>query len=131
MSGHASIASEHVRLWRGVTIGRTIKFLVCLFVLSIPMEVLWGTQFNGVLYNCTDDIGFDYFMPGDWVHGAVVSVPQVSRDINMSHPDTVKAGWGIPQLWLLWSACFAVTVVLSLWISRPRWLYFIPLKSTS
>ena len=126
MSSFASTANGQAVLPCRVIVDWLLHFLGCLIGLSILMGIGWGTLIDGVLYNCTDGSGIDYFLPGDWVHGAIVSVPHVMRDCDMGHPDTVRAGWGIPQLWLLWSGCFASTIMLSLWLSRLRWRPFTP-----
>lgn len=98
------------------------KFLLCIVPLSLGLEVLWETQIAPHVYDCTDQVGFDYLIPGGWVHGKIATVPHVVHGRSMSEPDTVKEGWSEPRLWMLWLACFGGSVTLSLTLARTHWI---------
>jgi hypothetical protein len=95
-------------------------------------SALWGGLVGPNLYNCTDDgpsaypVGF--ISPGNWTHHPV-EVEHIVVDMNMNHPDTIKAGWSITGLWVLWSAMFSLSLLLSwitvckLWNRKPKTLH--------
>jgi hypothetical protein len=93
-------------------------FLIWLFYIGV-CSALWGGFVGPNLYNCTDDGPFMYKLgftfPGNWTHHPV-EVEHIVVDMNMNHPDTIKTGWSITGLWVLWSAMFSLSVVLS-WIT--------------
>lgn len=99
-----------------------VKFLLCIVPLSLGLEVLWETQIGPRVYDCTDDCGFEYLIPGEWVHGKIATVPRVVHNRSMSEPDTIKQGWTVPRLWMLWLACFGGSVALSLALARTHWI---------
>lgn len=82
--------------------------------LSIPMSVIWEVNFPGKIYHCTDDVGFGYFLPGDWIHGDAESLAEVRSATSrpMSEPDVIREGWSIGKLWLFWSLMFGSSVGL-------------------
>jgi hypothetical protein len=101
-----------------------VKFLLCIVSLSIALEVLWHTQIGPNLYDCTDAGVFEYLIPGEWVHGKIMTVPKVIHNRLMSEPDTIKEGWTVRRLWMLWMACFGGSVALSLALARAHWIPF-------
>ncbi|HZV35288.1 MAG TPA: hypothetical protein VFB72_12000 [Verrucomicrobiae bacterium] len=89
--------------------------VVCCSILFWPISfflfgVMWGVFVAPNLYNCTDDgpTGiWGFVFPGmGWPHGyyRVVQVKHIVPDMDMSHPDTIKAGWTMTGIWVLWSA---------------------------
>ena len=97
-------------------------FLAALLLLSAACAALWGGCVSNVVYNCTDDAGwFDFFTPGNWVHGKVAYVSAVKTGRSMSEPDQVLGIFGILGLWAIWTFLFAASVGVSLAISRKVW----------
>jgi hypothetical protein len=107
-----------------VTVG---KALVVMFVMTILCTVIWSYCVTDVLYNCTDAVGFDYLRPGDWVHEfaglQVVTVDHVDPNRSMSEPDTIRAGWTVGRLWLLWLGFLGASLLTSFLIARLRWFH--------
>ena len=100
-----------------------LKTAFALALLAIPMSIAWDSTFPGKVYYCTDDIGLDYLIPGNWVHGEIEYVDDVSAATSrsMSEPDVLLLGWSVGRLWLIWSAMFGSSLVLALFIARLRW----------
>jgi len=96
------------------------SFLVSWVVMTIVCTAVWGVVSEG-LYDCTDSIGFDYWHPGNWVHGDVAVVQQVVHHRSMSEPDTIQQGWSMARLWSLWYSFVSFSVVASMIITiSPR-----------
>ena len=100
-----------------------LKTVFALVLLAIPMSIAWDSTFPGKIYYCTDDIGFDYLIPGNWVHGEIEYVDDVSAAMSrsMSEPDVLLRGWSVARLWLIWSAMFGSSLVVALFVARLRW----------
>ena len=92
----------------------TIRFVVILAGCLAISVVCWDALVMGKLYYCTDEIGFDFLSPGDWVHGDVAFVSQIDSSVTMSEPDQILAGWSGGRLWVLWSAMLGGSLVISL-----------------
>ena len=89
-----------------------------MFVMTILFSFLWGKLIADRLYNCTDSIGFGYVRPGSWVHGKIAYVPEIITGRSMSEPDTIKEGWSIAGLWVLWFAMVGVSFGVSLLFAK-------------
>ncbi len=92
--------------------------------LVILMTIAWDLIFPGRIYYCTDEIGFDFLSPGDWVHGEfdIVSDVAVTTSRTMSEPDVLLEGWTIGSLWMVWGCMFLSSFSLALFLARYRWL---------
>jgi hypothetical protein len=105
---------------RRIFIG-TIKFVVTFAVMTIVCEVVWGRFVDGVLYNCTDEIG-GYLTPDNFVHEyagmRVRVVKQINSNDSMSSGDSIKEGWTIDRLWYLWFAFLGTSVMVSIALAR-------------
>ena len=77
------------------------KFVISMILTTIACTYIWGVAADS-LYDCTDPGAFDYWSPGDWVHGHVVTVAHVVHTNSMNEPDTIKQGWSVKSLWRLW-----------------------------
>jgi hypothetical protein len=99
-----------------------LKTVFALVLLAIPMSIVWDSTLPGKIYYCTDDIGLDYLIPGNWVHGEIEYVDDVSAAMSrsMSEPDVLLRGWSVGRLWLIWSAMFGSSLVVALYIARLR-----------
>jgi hypothetical protein len=42
-----------------------------------------------------------------------VPIERIVPDQNMNHPDTIKAGWTIQKIWMLWFAFVGMSFVAS------------------
>jgi hypothetical protein len=101
----------------------TAKFVFVMLAMTIVSMVVWQEFVTDRLYNCTDALWFDFLRPGfGWVHGNVAYVPVVVSGRSMSEPDTIKAGWTMTRLWLLWFSFIGVSVAVSLWLAWLSWL---------
>jgi hypothetical protein len=100
-----------------------LKTVFALVLLAIPMSIAWDSTFPGKIYYCTDDIGFDYLIPGNWVHGEIEYVDDVGAAMSrsMSEPDVLLRGWSVARLWLIWSVMFGSSLVVALFVARLRW----------
>ena len=96
------------------------KFLTSLVVMTVICTAAWEVV-SERLYDCRDSVGFDYWQPGNWVHGNVVAVQWVSHHRSMSELDTIKDGWSVPGLLCLWCSFVASSVVTSLALALPPW----------
>ena len=88
------------------------KFVVALVLTTVVCTLAWEVV-NERLYDCTDAFGFDYWQPGDWVHGGVAVIPQIVHHRSMSEPDTIKEGWSVAGLWRLWYFLVAISLAVS------------------
>jgi hypothetical protein len=102
----------------------TATFLIAALFCTVLCTIVWGDFVVGHLFNCTDSVPFNFLIPGDWVHGNYVFVPKINPSDSMSMPDSIKEGWSIPKLWLLWCSFVAISIVISaslpFLIFRPR-----------
>ena len=99
---------------------RILIFVGSLITTTVAFTWGWEIFIKNHLYNCTDHLPLDYLQPGQWVHHPV-AVQHVGVARSMSEPDTIKKGWSVPGLWLLW--CFFVggSVIVSLLLARLPW----------
>jgi hypothetical protein len=95
-------------------------FIGSLALMTIACTWGWDRFIGGTLYVCTDSVPFDFLNPGDWVHSPVI-VERVVAARSMSEPDTIRAGWSITRLWLLWCFLAAGSVIISLLVARLSW----------
>lgn len=72
--------------------------------MTILSSILWEQLITDRLSHCTDEIGFNYVMPGCWVHGEVQTVPEITAGPSPGGHDTIKEGWGVGGLWGLCGA---------------------------
>lgn len=79
---------------------------------------MWSSLVEGRLYYCSDETGFGYFHPGDWVHDPIVSEDFSERTGSMEDPDLIREGWSESLLWVLWSGTLGLTIILSALFSR-------------
>jgi len=103
------------------TIAVTIKFLLVLIIATIGWSVVWQYTLTGHVYDCTDEVGFDYLSPGDWVHGSIEYVDTIDTARVMELPDTLKRGWTIHHLWGIWLTMSALSVGAALLLSKVSW----------
>jgi hypothetical protein len=107
---------------------RNMVFIALLLTCSIFCTYAWNNWIAGKLYNCTDSVPFDFLRPGNWVHShdgiSVAVVPKINPSDSMDKPDTIKEGWSVLKLWLLWwsfvFASVAVSAVLAFLFFRLR-----------
>jgi hypothetical protein len=102
--------------WR--LMARTAAFVTSLLVCTVLCTIIWQMFITDRLYNCTDPAWLDYLFPGNWVHGKIEYVPVVTAGRSMSEPDTIKAGWSITGLWLLWLLFFLPSLIVSVLATR-------------
>ena len=102
-----------------------VKFVIAMVLLTVLMTMAWGAIFPGRIYFCTDEVGFDYLSPGNWVHGTpeVVDDVRESSDRDMGQPDVILEGWTVPKIWGVWILMFSTSVALGLFTARLRWLH--------
>jgi hypothetical protein len=109
---------------------KTVAFLFLILVCAISCIAIWNNFVDGKLYNCTDSIPFGFLHSGDWVHShnglSVAVVTKIDPSDPMDKPDSIKEGWSIPKLWLLWLAFVAASVAIS---ASFTFLIFRPQKS--
>jgi hypothetical protein len=96
------------------------KFFVALIVMTICCALAWEVV-SEQFYDCTDAASFDYLQPGNWVHRDVVIVDRVIHHRSMSEPDTIKAGWTVARLWVLWYSFVACSGIVSLLLAFVPW----------
>jgi hypothetical protein len=109
-----------------------LKALVAVIILTIPMSIAWEAIFPGRIYFCTDVVGLDYFQPGNWVHGEIDFVEDVTSasSRSMSDPDIIVRGWTTERLWMAWSTMFGASVIVAVLVARFRWLSRSPVSQT-
>ena len=102
------------------------KFASVMIAMTIVCAIAWQEGVAEYLYDRTDSVPGDFSRPGDWVHSfggySIVPVQHVVHGRSMSEPDTIKAGWGMVDLWLLWLSFVGVSVAVSFFLARKRWL---------
>lgn len=102
------------------------KFTVAFLMMAVICTIVWDSVVMENLYNCTDDNAFGFLRPGDWV-GAFGTFPIVQVDHithvsqSMSDPDTIKKGWTVTDLWLVWLSFVAVSLVVSIGLASLPW----------
>jgi len=94
-------------------LAKIATFLITLLVCLILSGIIWQILLPGKVYNCTDDNIFGFLWPGDWIHGNYVTVPKIDPSDSMSKPDSIKEGWSVPKLWLLWWAFVFASAAIS------------------
>ena len=94
-------------------LNRIARFLLALFLLNLIAVLIWSSAVEGELYYCSDEIGFGYLAPGDWVHEPIVSRDFAEKTGSMEDPDLIREGWSETSLWLLWMGVFGITILLS------------------
>ncbi|MBN8458906.1 MAG: hypothetical protein J0M04_19075 [Verrucomicrobia bacterium] len=99
----------------------TAKFLLVLAVLTAMCAIIWEFTLPGGVYDCTDEVGFDYLSPGDWVHGPIEYVEKIDTMRGMELPDTLKRGWTITGLWGIWWFMFGSSIIIAGFASRISW----------
>src|SRR5690348_12539188 len=102
------------------SISNVTKFLVSLVVTAMVCSLVWDELVNGRLYDCPHGGSLDCWFVGQWVHHPI-TVDHVVEGRSMSEPDTIKAGWSITGLWLLWFSFVASSLVASLTFASVRW----------
>ncbi len=101
------------------------KFLLVFAVTTLIDTVAWQKYVAADLYDCVDEAYPGYWEPGLWVHAhdgqSVVTASQVTHKHSMADPDTIKQGWSVPRLLVLWFAFFGASVLVSVVLARlPR-----------
>ena len=97
------------------------KFVIVLIVMTIICTIVWEFVGNR-LYDCTDASGFDYWQPGNWVHGKALVVHQVVHHRSMSEPDTIKEGWSVTGVWCLWYVFVVLSLVVGVLLAPTPWI---------
>ena len=100
------------------TIARFVAILTACLAVSV---VCWDVLVKGNLYYCTDEVGFDFLSPGDWVHGDVATVSKINTEVTMSEPDQILTGWSVDRLWGLWAGIIGASLLASCagcWVGR-------------
>jgi len=82
------------------SLNKIARFILVIFSLSLIAELIWSTCVQGSVYYCSDEVGFGYLMPGEWVHDATVSKDFSEVTNSMSDPDLIREGWSEFYLWL-------------------------------
>jgi hypothetical protein len=95
------------------------KFVISMIGVTVLFTLIWQGFVANTLYACTDSFGFDYWQPGDWVHHPI-SVHQVITKRSTSEPDTIKEGWSMTRLWILWGAFVVISLAISVWFTLER-----------
>ena len=103
------------------TIAATIKFLLVLIIATIGWTVVWQNTLTGHVYDCTDEVGFDYLSPGDWVHGSIEYVDDIDTARGMDVADTLKRGWTVHHLWGIWLTMSTLSIGAALALSKVSW----------
>lgn len=99
---------------------RTGRFFLLLVFITIIMATVWQMIFPERIYDCRDMNLLGYLAPGDWIHGEYEHVDAITDIGDMSKPDALLKGWSIGKLWLVWSAMFGSSIVVSWMLSNVR-----------
>ena len=94
------------------------RFMVLMFLLTVLSWFFWKTTLEGVVYHCSDEVGFGYLLPGDWVHDPIVSKDFSEITGSMGDPDLIREGWSVFYLWLVWIAMFGSSIFFSILFSK-------------
>ena len=111
------------------TARKAVKFAASMLIMTVACTVVWDDVVMENLYNDTDDNMFGFLTPGNWVNNwdgqhPVVQVDHVVHGVgDMSAPDTIKKGWTVADLWLVWFLFIAVAVAVSVGLA---WLPWVP-----
>ena len=73
---------------------------------------------EGQVYYCSDEAGFGYLIPGDWVHNPITSTDFSEITGSMSDPDLIREGWSEFYLWILWLGMFCSSLFFSILFSK-------------
>jgi hypothetical protein len=107
-------------------------YVALLMTSTLLSELFWDSCFAGNIYNCTDDNLGGFLDPGNWVHShdgmPVEVVSRIPPHQTMDKPDSIKEGWSIPKLWLLW---WSFVVASVLFCASSTFLIFRPRKLKS
>ncbi len=98
------------------------KFALSFLVMTVICANVWNNVVQENLYNSSDDelAPFDFFDPGDWVDDSdgsrpIVTVNHITHNSqSMNDPDTIKKGWTVADLWLIWFSLVAVSLITSI-----------------
>jgi len=103
-----------------------------MFLLSMIASFIWSASLEGEIYYCSDEVGFgfDYFLPGDWVHDPIISKDFSEITYSMEDPDLIREGWSQFYLWVIWLGMFCSSVFLSVLFSRWGFDLFRPYSTT-
>jgi hypothetical protein len=106
---------------------KIVKFVIALLVMILVCTFVWDAVVMENLYNDTDENAFGFLQPGDWVSNwdgqhPVVEVDHVVHNGDMGDPDTIKKGWSVPKLWLLWFSFVGVSLMISLGLAWVPWI---------
>jgi len=99
-------------------LNKITRFLVVLFLLTVLYSFIWGSTLEGEVYYSSDEDGFGYLLPGDWVHDPIVSKDFSEITGSMSDPDLIREGWSAFYLWLIWLVMFCSSIFISILFSK-------------
>jgi hypothetical protein len=99
------------------------KFVIAMIALSFVFAMVWQGLVANRLYDCTDAFGFDYLQPGNWVHHPIPAKVIVANR-SMSEPDTIKEGWSMKRLWILWGTSVVISLAIGVRLTWMRWIPF-------
>ena len=102
---------RRTRVMRQIVL-KAAKFLVALVGCTVLCTIFWETVVAGGIYHCSDPGFLQFLKPGDWIHGDVVG-----KDAH--YGDTLRRGWSMTSLWILWYSLVAASIGLSAWIAMP------------
>jgi hypothetical protein len=74
-------------------------FFVSLLVCVIVYTFIWEQFVAENLYHCSDPGWLGFLFPGDWCH--------------VAYGDTLKPGWSLTRLWVMWDALIVASFILS------------------
>lgn len=106
---------------------KAVKFVISMLVMSVICSIVWESVVAENLYNDTDDNMLGFLSPGGWVSNwdgqhPIVQVDHIVHTGSMGDPDTIKRGWTVTDLWLLWFGFIAISVVLSVGLAWLPWM---------
>jgi hypothetical protein len=99
-----------------------------MLAMMIVCSIVWQAVVVEYLYDNTDDniMGFISPFSGDFWIGEggfpVVAVKHVVHGRSMSDPDEIKEGWSVPKLFYLWLSLIAISIGISIWFAKIRWI---------
>jgi len=92
----------------GMTAKAITKFFIVAFVMLIVCMIAWGEFVDGVVYQSTDSIGGAAFFGGGYA-------------VDFKYGDTLRPGWTVTDLWVLWWAFVVISIVICFLLTRMRW----------
>lgn len=103
------------------------KFTATLLVMTLICTIVWDNVVAENLYNDTDENMFGFLNPGDWVSGhngqPIIAVDHIIHSASsMSDPDTIKKGWTVTDLWLVWLFFVANSLTISIGLALLPWM---------